>query len=169
VSGFEVIPAIDLIDGKCVRLEQGDYERKTVFSGSPAQVAADWEASGARTIHVVDLDGAATGTPRNLHALKEIRRAVSCALQCGGGLRTQEAVDRCLEAGADRIVLGTALVTNPEWVGELCQAYPERVVVGIDVRDGRVATDGWLGESSLTWEDAVDRANELGVQRALFT
>src|SRR2546426_1723853 len=115
MTGFEVIPAIDLIDGKCVRLEQGDYERKTVFSGSPAEVAARWEASGARTIHVVDLDGAATGTPRNLRPLKEIHQAVSCTLQCGGGLRTQEMVDRCLEAGADRIVLGTALVTAPDW------------------------------------------------------
>jgi phosphoribosylformimino-5-aminoimidazole carboxamide ribotide isomerase len=169
VIDFEIIPAIDLLDGRCVRLEQGDYQRQTVFSEHPAAMAAQWEAEGARTIHVVDLDGARSGVPRNLAALKAIRSAVACTIHFGGGLRHQEAVEQCFQAGADRVVLGTTLVTNPDWVRELCARDAERVVVGIDVKEGHVATDGWLTQAALSWQEAVERANNLGVRRALFT
>ena len=166
---FEVIPAIDLRDGQVVRLTQGDFARQTTFSDDPAAVAAGWEAAGATTLHVVDLDGATTGEPRNLEAIAAIRRAVGCVLQVGGGLRTDEAISAVLGAGADRIVLGTALIVQPDWVARLCEHLGERVVVGIDVREGMVATEGWLTTSDLTTDAVVRRANRIGVRRGLFT
>ena len=166
---FEVIPAIDLRDGQVVRLTQGDFARQTTFSDDPAAVAAGWEAAGATTLHVVDLDGATAGEPRNLEAIAAIRRAVGCVLQVGGGLRTDEAISAVLGAGADRIVLGTALIVQPDWVARLCEHLGERVVVGIDVREGMVATEGWLTTSELTTDAVVRRANRIGVRRGLFT
>src|SRR5579871_1135856 len=139
--GFQLIPAIDLRGGRCVRLLQGDYARETVFSADPAEVAARWTAAGAQTIHVVDLDGAASGRPSNLAALRAIRDATAATLQFGGGLRDDAAIDDALAAGADRVVLGTALITRPDWVERLCAQSAERILVGIDARDGRVATD----------------------------
>jgi len=166
---FEVIPAIDLREGQVVRLTQGDFDRQTVFSDNPAAVAAAWEAAGAATIHVVDLDGAAAGHPINLDAIRSIRQAVRCNLQVGGGLRTDESVRQILESGADRVVIGTALVSQPEWVGRLARELGDRLVVGIDARGGQVATAGWLDTSSYTTEAIVRRANDLGVPRGLFT
>jgi phosphoribosylformimino-5-aminoimidazole carboxamide ribotide isomerase len=167
--GFELIPAIDLRGGKCVRLRQGDYAQETVFSEDPGATAARWSEAGATVIHVVDLDGAAAGEPRNLEALRRIRSASTATLQFGGGLRTDAAVEDALEAGADRVVLGTALVNNPDWVAGLCARLADRIVVGIDTRNGKVATQGWLETSALTTDDVVARANDLGVRRALFT
>ncbi|MEA2639763.1 MAG: phosphoribosylformimino-5-aminoimidazole carboxamide ribotide isomerase [Chloroflexota bacterium] len=167
--GFRVVPAIDLRGGRCVRLTQGDYDRETVFADNPAEVAARWTAAGARVIHVVDLDGAASGLPANLPALRAIRAATGVTIQYGGGLRDDATIDQVLEAGADRIVLGTALVTRPDWVASLCTRMGERIVIGIDARDGVVATQGWRDASTLTTRDAIARAAELGVQRALFT
>jgi phosphoribosylformimino-5-aminoimidazole carboxamide ribotide isomerase len=166
---FEVIPAIDLRGGRCVRLTQGDYDRETVFSDDPAGVARGFCEAGAGTIHVVDLDGAAEGRPMNLETLRAVRRAANVKIQYGGGLRTDEAVEQALEAGADRVVLGTALITRPTWVAVLCETYGHRVVVGIDARDGKVSTDGWRTTSAIPTEEAVDRANDLGVLWALFT
>lgn len=166
---FDVIPAIDIRGGKCVRLSQGDYARETVFSDDPAAVAAVWTAAGASIIHVVDLDGAAQGRPTNLAVLKAVRAATRSTIQFGGGLRSDESVQSALEAGADRVVLGTALVTQPDWVARLCADLPERIVVGIDAKQGRVATQGWLAASPLATEDAVRLANSMGVRRALCT
>lgn len=166
---FEVIPAIDLRDGKCVRLFQGDYQQQTVFSDDPAAVAAAWTAAGATTIHVVDLDGAVAGEPTSLDSLRAIRGATAATLQYGGGLRSTTALECALEAGADRLVLGTALVIRPDWVAELCARFGDRIVVGIDARDGLVATDGWLKSSAMTTAAMVDRANGIGVRRGLFT
>lgn len=166
---FDVIPAIDLRGGRCVRLTQGDYAREMVFSDDPEAVAEAWAGAGARTIHVVDLDGAAEGRPANLEALRAIRSATAATIQFGGGLRGDESVREALDAGADRVVLGTALVKNPDWVEQLCAALPDRVVVGIDARDGRVATEGWRVPSALAIPEVVERANQLGVRRGLFT
>ncbi|MBM2811395.1 MAG: hisA 1 [Chloroflexi bacterium] len=166
---FEVIPAIDLRDGKCVRLMQGDYDRETVFSDDPAAVAARWTSAGARLIHVVDLDGAAAGRPSNLGVLRAIRAATSAVIEYGGGLRDDAAVEEAMAAGADRVVVGTALISRPEWVASLCERYGGRVVAGIDARDGRVATNGWRTDSSLTTSEVVQRANDIGLHWALFT
>jgi phosphoribosylformimino-5-aminoimidazole carboxamide ribotide isomerase len=169
VASFEVIPAIDVLGGRCVRLTQGDYARSTIFFDDPADAAAAWTEAGARTIHVVDLDGAKAGHPVNLDALRAIRRASSATLHYGGGRRTDDAVDAALDAGADRIVVGTALLNNPDWVEHLSARFAERVVAGIDAKDGRVAVRGWLDVSDVTVADAVERANRIGLRRALFT
>ena len=145
--GFEVIPAIDLRGGRCVRLMQGDYARETVYSDDPAATAAAWAEAGAASLHVVDLDGAAAGRPENLEALAAIRRATPATIEYGGGLRDDAAVQAALDAGADRVVLGSALVNDPEWVERLCESLADRVVVGIDTRDGRIATEGWKATS----------------------
>src|SRR5207237_78921 len=141
---FEVIPAIDVLGGKCVRLMQGDYDRSSVFFENPADAAREWTAAGAATIHVVDLDGAKAGHPVNLAALRAIRLVTGAKIHFGGGLRTDADVDAAIEAGADRVVVGTALLNAPDWVERLCGRLPERIVAGIDARDGRVATRGWL-------------------------
>jgi phosphoribosylformimino-5-aminoimidazole carboxamide ribotide isomerase len=167
--GFDLIPAIDLRGGRCVRLLQGDYAHETVYSEHPAATAAGWTEAGAKILHVVDLDGAASGRPVNLEALRAIRRSTAATIEYGGGLRDDEAIRAALDAGADRIVLGTALINHPQWVEQLCAEMAERVVVGIDARDGRVATDGWQVTSSVTTEELVERANGLGVQWGLFT
>jgi phosphoribosylformimino-5-aminoimidazole carboxamide ribotide isomerase len=169
VSSFEVIPSIDVLGGKCVRLEQGDYNRSSVFFEQPADAAREWTAAGARTIHVVDLDGAKQGAPVNLDALRAIRAVTGATIQFGGGLRTDEAVGAAIAAGADRVVVGTALLNNPDWVERLCGRFAERVVVGIDARDGRVAVRGWLDVSEVGVAQAIERASRIGVRRALFT
>src|SRR5439155_2059098 len=148
--GFQLSPAIALRGGKCVRLRQGDYAQETVFDDDPGAVVGRWSEAGATVVHVVDLDGAAAGRPVNLDALRIIRGATSATLQYGGGLRTDQAVDEALVAGADRVVLGTALVKDPDWVKRLCARFADRVMVGIDARGGRVATQGWLETSSLS-------------------
>jgi len=169
VADFEIIPAIDVLGGKCVRLTQGDYARSSVFFDEPAEAAARWTELGAATIHLVDLDGAREGRPVNLPVLRAIRAVTGATLQYGGGLRDDDAINAALDAGADRLVVGTALIHAPDWVERLCQRFAERVVVGIDARDGRVAGDGWLAASGLTILGAVERANAIGVRRALFT
>lgn len=163
------MPAIDLRAGQVVRLTQGDFDRQTIFSDDPAAVAASWQGAGATTIHVVDLDGAAAGQPVNLDAIRAIRRAVPCRLQVGGGLRTDDALRQVLDAGADRVVIGTALVSDPDWVARLAAELGERLVVGIDARGGKVATAGWLETSVHTTEGIIRRANDLGVRTGLFT
>jgi phosphoribosylformimino-5-aminoimidazole carboxamide ribotide isomerase len=164
-----VIPAIDLRGGKCVRLMRGDYAQETVFSDDPVAVATRWAAAGATTLHVVDLDGAASGAPAHLQIVAAIRRATAVTIHYGGGIRDDATIERVLGSGVDRVVLGTALISRPEWVAELCARMPEQIVLGIDARDGRVATEGWKQTSALTTAEAVQRANDIGVRRALFT
>jgi len=169
VAAFEVIPAIDVLGGKCVRLTQGDYDRSSIFYERPADAAEAWTAAGAATIHVVDLDGAKEGRPVNLAALRAIRSITNAKIHFGGGLRSDGDVDAAIEAGADRVVVGTALLNAPEWVEGLCRRLPDRIVAGIDARDGMVATRGWLEVSEVTVAQAIARANAIGLQRALFT
>jgi phosphoribosylformimino-5-aminoimidazole carboxamide ribotide isomerase len=148
---------------------RGDYAQETVFSSDPVAVARRWAEVGAKTLHVVDLDGAATGVPAHLEVVAEMRQVAPLIIQYGGGIRDDATIERVLAAGVDRIVLGTALIARPDWVAELCHRVPERVVVGIDTREGRVATDGWKQTSALTTDRAVQQANAMGVRRALFT
>jgi phosphoribosylformimino-5-aminoimidazole carboxamide ribotide isomerase len=153
-----VIPAIDLKEGRCVRLRQGRMEDATVYAADPAEVAARWRAAGAAWIHVVDLDGAVAGTPVNVEAVKAIRAAVGIPLQLGGGIRDLGAIETWLSAGIERVILGTAATETPAVIAEACRRYPGRIAVGIDARQGEVMVQGWLAKTS---RRAVDLALEM--------
>jgi phosphoribosylformimino-5-aminoimidazole carboxamide ribotide isomerase len=146
---MQVIPAIDLRGGRCVRLRQGDFEQETVFGDDPAAMAARWESEGAPRIHLVDLDGAKTGRPVNALTVGQIVRSVSVPCQLGGGLRDQATIAAWFEAGLDRVVVGTQALRDPEWFGRMAETYPGRLILGLDARDGRVATEGWREVSSV--------------------
>ncbi|HID76912.1 MAG TPA: 1-(5-phosphoribosyl)-5-[(5-phosphoribosylamino)methylideneamino]imidazole-4-carboxamide isomerase [Planctomycetaceae bacterium] len=144
---MEIWPAIDLRGGRCVRLEQGRYDRQTVFDDDPVRMARHWVAQGAKRLHLVDLDGAREGRPVNLATVEAIVRAVEVPCQLGGGIRSEETIRRWLAAGVHRLVIGTLAVNKPEWFGRMCRTFPGRLVLGIDARGGRVATNGWLQTS----------------------
>lgn len=144
---MQIWPAIDLRDGKCVRLQQGDYDRETVFGDDPAAMARRWVDQGAQFLHLVDLDGARDGRPTNLESVRQIRDAVSIVCELGGGIRDETTIHQLLDVGIDRLVIGTKALKQPDWFRKLCRAFPGRLALGIDARDGRVATDGWLETS----------------------
>ncbi|MGZ5038186.1 MAG: 1-(5-phosphoribosyl)-5-[(5-phosphoribosylamino)methylideneamino]imidazole-4-carboxamide isomerase [Usitatibacter sp.] len=166
-----IIPAIDLKDGHCVRLEQGRMESATVFSKEPGKAAAQWAGKGAKRLHVVDLNGAVAGKPRNEAAVKEIIAAVDSDIpvQLGGGIRDLDTIERYLDDGVSFIIIGTAAVKNPGFLHEACDAFPGHIIVGLDAKDGKVATDGW---SKLTGHDVVDlakRFQDYGVEAVIYT
>jgi phosphoribosylformimino-5-aminoimidazole carboxamide ribotide isomerase len=166
---FTVIPAIDLKEGQVVRLQQGAMERSTVYHTAPDHVARSFAQEGAELIHVVDLDGAVAGAPRNLEALRRIRRATSCYIEFSGGLRTIESVRQALSAGADFISIGSAAVLHLELLKKLCAELPGRVFGSLDLRDDRVVIKGWLEGSELAATDAVRRFEEAGVRALIVT
>ena len=166
-----IIPAIDLKDGLCVRLEQGRMDSATVFSKEPAKAAKQWCDMGARRLHVVDLNGARAGRPMNEASIKSILAAVEpdIPVQLGGGIRDLDAIERCLDDGVSYVVIGTAAVKNPGFLHEACDAFPGHIIVGLDAKDGKVATDGW---SKLTGHDVVDlarRFQDYGVEAVIYT
>ena len=168
--GLTVIPAIDLRGGRCVRLVQGDYERETVFSDDPVKVALGWQAAGARMLHVVDLDGARDGVPAQRDVIGALVAALDIPVQVGGGVRTVEHGAALYDAGVERVVIGTAAIEQPELVDRLLAAYgPERVVVGVDARDGLVAIRGWTTTSDVTAEALIEGMRERGVRRVVYT
>jgi phosphoribosylformimino-5-aminoimidazole carboxamide ribotide isomerase len=142
-----ILPAIDLRGGKCVRLTQGDYARETVFGDDPVAMARRWVGEGARALHLVDLDGAKEGRPVNGEVIRRIVQAVDVPCQVGGGLRREADIETALDVGVARVVLGTRALQDPGWVRQMAQAYPRRIVLGLDARDGKVATHGWLNTS----------------------
>lgn len=167
---MEVIPSIDIRGGRCVRLYQGDYDKETVFSDDPVQMARRWQDEGGERLHVVDLDGAATGEPANLPIVRNILDALSIPVQVGGGIRSADAVRQFIEAGADRVVLGTAAVRDPDMVHEICRDLgSERVIVAADARDGKVAVEGWREGTSVKASDLIADMEKLGVVRFLYT
>ncbi len=167
---MEIIPAIDLRGGNCVRLYQGDYAQETVFSDDPLAVAERWQAEGGQRLHIVDLDGAHSGNPANLAAITAITRALDIPVQVGGGIRSVDTAAGLFDAGAARVVVGTAAVSHPELVEELCRRFGrERVVVALDARDGLVAIRGWTETSAITATDLALRMAGLGVVRLLYT
>ncbi|MDA1296936.1 MAG: 1-(5-phosphoribosyl)-5-[(5-phosphoribosylamino)methylideneamino]imidazole-4-carboxamide isomerase [Chloroflexi bacterium] len=167
---MEVIPAIDLLGGKCVRLVQGDYEQQRVFDDDPVGVAARWTAAGATRIHVVDLDGARDGVRANAGAVQAVVKSAGVPVQLGGGIRTADDAERLREIGVDRIIFGTAAVTAPEQVAAAVeQIGAEHVMVGVDARDGRVQTRGWTETSDLMAIDLIHRMGNLGVRRFMYT
>jgi len=165
-----IYPAIDLKEGQCVRLVQGRAEAKTVYSTDPARVARGFEEQGALFLHIVDLDGAFEGRPANLEAIRAIAGAISIPFQVGGGLRTRENVLALLQAGANRVIIGTRAVKSPEFIAELIAEFgPERIVLGVDARSGMVATEGWVETSTLKATELGRRMKELGIINAVYT
>ncbi len=158
---MEIWPAIDLRDGKCVRLQQGDYNRETIFGDDPAAMAKRWVDEGAEYLHLVDLDGARDGTSANKEAVAAILAAVDIPCELGGGVRDEDTIKSWLDAGLQRLVIGTKALKEPDWFREMCQRYPNKLVLGIDASNGRVATDGWLDVSDVSaTEMAKEFANE---------
>ena len=166
---MEVIPAIDLLDGKCVRLYQGDYNQASVFNDNPVEVARQWASEGATRLHVVDLDGAKEGKSVNLSVIEAIAKAIDLPVQVGGGLRDRTGVARLLDTGVQRAILGTVAVEKPELVTELCQEFPQQIVVGIDARNGMVATRGWLETSEVAATDLAQRMAQQGAAAIIYT
>ncbi|MEM1238574.1 MAG: 1-(5-phosphoribosyl)-5-[(5-phosphoribosylamino)methylideneamino]imidazole-4-carboxamide isomerase [Cyanobacteria bacterium P01_H01_bin.26] len=166
---MDVIPAIDLLGGRCVRLFQGDYEQSQVFDDDPVAVARRWADAGASRIHLVDLDGAKAGQPENWQAITEIVRAVDVPVQVGGGLRDRNRVQALFKLGVQYAILGTVAVENPDLVGDLSAEFPGRIFVGIDARDGRVATRGWLETSTVMADDLAQRMGDLGAAAIIYT
>lgn len=166
-----LIPAIDLKDGRCVRLRQGDLDDATVFSEDPAAMATRWLDQGARRLHLVDLNGAVAGKPKNEAPIKAILDAVGddIPVQIGGGIRDLDTIERYLDAGISYVIIGTAAVKNPGFLQDACGAFPGQIIVGLDARDGKIATDGW---SKLTRHDVLDLAKKFedyGCEAIIYT
>jgi len=164
-----IIPAIDIKDGKVVRLRQGDFAQATVFAADPVRVAHTWQEAGATWLHLVDLDGAQQGRPVNTDFVVQIRQATGLHVQVGGGLRTVDDIARLLAQGIDRVVLGTAAVASPAAVRELVEIWGERIVVALDAREGRVATAGWTQTSEWTAPALAAELAAAGVRHLLYT
>lgn len=166
---MDVIPAIDLLNGLCVRLYQGDYAQSQVFNDNPVEVALQWVEQGATMLHVVDLDGAKTGQLVNQKVIGAISQAVPVPIQVGGGLRDFASIEQLISLGVNRVILGTVAVEQPKLVADLCQAFPEQIVVGIDARNGKVATRGWLETSEVLAIDLAQQMQELGAATIIYT
>lgn len=166
---MDVIPAIDLLDGRCVRLYQGDYKRSQVYNENPLEVAHQWVEQGATRLHLVDLDGAKQGKPVNLPIIKKIVQEIAIPVQVGGGLRDVQSVADLLSLGVERAILGTIAVEQSSIVEQLCQEFPHQIVVGIDARNGKVATKGWLETSQVNATDLAQQMESLGVAAIIFT
>lgn len=166
-----LIPAIDLKNGQCVRLKQGDMNQATVFGHDPGAMAQHWVSQGARRLHVVDLDGAFAGKPSNIHAITDILKAVgqSIGVQLGGGIRSLDAIESWLSLGLKDVIIGTAAVKDPAFLRAACQAFPGHIMVGIDAKDGYVATDGWAHVTSVTAIDLAKQCQDLGVNSIVYT
>ena len=166
-----LIPAIDLKDGHCVRLRQGDLDDATIFSEDPAAMASDWLDQGARRLHLVDLNGAVAGSPKNLVAIKNILDAIDeeIPVQIGGGIRDLNTIEAYLDLGLAYVIIGTAAIKNPGFLRDACSAFPGNIIVGLDAREGKVATDGW---SKLTRHDVIDMAKKFedyGCEAIIYT
>ena len=165
-----VFPAIDIRGGKCVRLFKGDFDRETVFSNHPWEMAKKWQSQGAEFLHLVDLDGARAGEPQNLSTVREILSAISIPAELGGGIRTMKDIEGVLSLGIRRVILGSVAVRDPELVRVACAEYGgERVVVGIDAREGIVAVDGWGVSGGVKAEELAKRMAEAGVRTIIYT
>jgi len=164
-----IFPAIDLYEGKAVRLFKGDYAQMTVYSENPVDVALDFKKAGATHIHLVDLEGAKSGTTPNLDTVCKIKSAANLFCEVGGGIRSMEVVDRYIGAGVDRVILGTAAVTNPEFLQEAVKKHGSKIAVGVDIKDGKVAIKGWTEKSELDAFTFCENLQELGVDTLICT
>ena len=166
---MEIIPAIDLLDGACVRLHQGDYDQVTRFSEDPVAQALSWQSQGATRLHLVDLDGAKRGEPINDAAVRAITSALDIPVQLGGGVRSLERAEELIACGLDRVILGTVAIEQPQLVQELAQRHPGRIVVGIDANNGRVATRGWIEQSDVLATDLAKQFSAAGIAAIITT
>lgn len=166
---MNIFPAIDLIGGKAVRLVKGDYAKVTVYSDDPAAVAKDFERAGAKYLHVVDLEGARDGSTANLDTIKKIIDTTSLFVEVGGGIRSMDTVEKYIEAGADRVIIGTAAVTDPEFLSAAIAKYPDKIAVGVDIKDGMVAIKGWVEKSELGCFEFCEKLSEMGVETVICT
>ncbi len=167
---MDIIPAIDVLGGRCVRLYQGDYDKETVYSDDPAGVALYWEQEGASRIHIVDLDGAASGNRLNLAVIEQIAKDINIPIQVGGGIRDLTSVEELLDIGVGRIIMGTSAIEQPDLVKQACLFFgAQAVVIGVDARDGMVALRGWREVSSVSVLELVDHMSALGVNRIIYT
>ena len=166
---MEIIPAIDIRNGKCVRLYQGDYTQQTIFNEDPGVVALKWQAQGAQWLHVVDLDGAAIGEPKNMMVVEEIMKESGLLVELGGGIRRENVVEDLLRKGVSRVILGTIAIENPELVKRLCRRFGETVVVGLDARDGKIAIHGWRKDTVVDVLELGREMMEAGARRLIYT
>ncbi len=166
---MQIWPAIDLRGGQCVRLFQGDYDRETVYGDDPAAVARYWVEHGADCLHLVDLDGAREGHPVNLASVEQILAAVNVPCELGGGIRDASTIEKLLGSGVSRIVIGTRALKQPGWFREMCEEHPGKLVLGVDARDGMVATDGWLETSQTPAADLVNRFAGAALAAIVYT
>lgn len=166
---MQIWPAIDLRGGKCVRLRQGDYQQETVFGDDPAEMARQFVDAGARLLHLVDLDGARDGVSINRQAIRDIIRAVNIPCELGGGIRDEATIQNMLDLGLHRLVIGTKALKEPTWLSEMVEKFPGRLAVGIDAKDGRVATDGWLEVSSIQATDLAKSLDPLALAAIIYT
>ena len=164
-----IIPAVDIKNGKCVRLLQGRMEDDTVYSDDPGSMAAKWERLGAQVIHVIDLDGAFSKSPQNVESIRKIVKAVQVPIQLGGGIRNQKTVDMYMKMGIKRVIIGTEAIKNPPFVKKICKVYPAKIIVGIDARDGKVAIDGWTQTTRVKAIDLARAFEDCGVAAINFT
>jgi phosphoribosylformimino-5-aminoimidazole carboxamide ribotide isomerase len=169
VEGVEVWPAIDLRGGKCVRLKKGDYEQETVFGEDPAAMARHWVELGAERLHLVDLEGARQGRPANLESVRAIVRSVRVVCELGGGIRSEETIRELLKLGLRRLVIGTRALQDPDWFRRMCREFPGKLVLGIDAREGRVATDGWLQTSDVPVTELAQQFADEPIAAIIYT
>jgi phosphoribosylformimino-5-aminoimidazole carboxamide ribotide isomerase len=166
---MQIWPAIDLRDGKCVRLQQGNYDQQTVFSSNPVEVAQQFQAAGARYLHLVDLDGARSGTLANRAVIEQIVGSVDMVCEVGGGIRDESSIQQLVEVGVERLVIGTKAISDPEWFQAMCRAYPDRLVLGLDAKSGKVATEGWEQQSDEEPIEVARRYGELPIAAIIYT
>ncbi|MCA8995187.1 MAG: 1-(5-phosphoribosyl)-5-[(5-phosphoribosylamino)methylideneamino]imidazole-4-carboxamide isomerase [Planctomycetaceae bacterium] len=167
---MQILPAIDIRGGQCVRLRQGDYGQETIFGDDPIAMAQKWEAAGGHRIHIVDLDGAKAGKPINLDAIRGIASALSVPIQVGGGIRNDDTVKLLLEeCGVDRVIIGTQALKQPEWFSDVVHRYPNRVALGLDARDSMVATEGWLDVSKTSAIELAKQYVGLPIGAVIYT
>jgi len=164
-----IIPAIDIRSGRVVRLTQGDFTKETFYSGNPAEIAKDWQAQGAKRLHVVDLDGALAGEPKNLEAVEEICAAVEIPVELGGGLRTDDAIEKALSKGVANIVIGTRAFTDPGFVERLVRQFKDKIIVGIDFAGDNIMVEGWTSPGGTKPVDFAKKIESLGVETIIYT
>ena len=164
-----ILPAIDIRNGKCVRLKQGDYNQETVYADSPIEMAMHWQEQGAEFLHLVDLDGAKEGKPTNFAIVSNIAARLNIPVEIGGGIRDRETIERYLDAGVNRLVIGTLALKEADWFREMCRQFPDRLVLGIDGRNGLVATEGWLETSQMLATDLAKKYVDLPLAALVYT
>ncbi len=166
---FEVIPAIDILGGKCVRLQKGDYEKVTVYYENPLDAAKKWQDEGYKRLHVVDLDGAKLGEPKNIEIIKKIAKTLSIPVQVGGGIRNQDTIKELIDSGVSRVILGTVAFENLSFIKTVSEVYADKLAVSIDAKRNIILTKGWIEKTSLKAIDAAQRLVDLGIKRFVYT